>query len=112
MRGAGEDVLPAIRLEELLCQTIGLGTAHGPAAGGSEVGRIRARLHLQDAVDGADQGDEVVYGAVAVGRRQRGIVALQLQLVEHNVLALAFQWKRNTSLNSADSSPSGSMLWR
>jgi ubiquinone/menaquinone biosynthesis C-methylase UbiE len=28
------------------------------------------------------------YGAVAVDRRQRGIVALQLQLVEHDMLAL------------------------
>src|SRR6478672_2716955 len=88
MRGAREDVLPAIRLEELLCQSIYLSTAHSAAAGGNEIGRIRTSLHLQNAVDRSDEGDEIVNGAVAVGRRQRGIVALQLQLVEHDMLAL------------------------
>ena len=88
MRGAGEDVLPAIGLEKLPDKIIGLLAANRPAAICGEVFRIGSGLHLQDSVDGPNERDKVVDGAVTLILRKHGIVAFQFQLVELDVLAL------------------------
>jgi len=107
---AGKDVLPAIGLEELSGQIIHFLLRHGASAPVGEIPDVGHGLRLQDAVHRLDQRNEVVHAPVALFRRKTGVVTPQLQLVKYDCDS-SFQWNRNTSLNSGDSSPSGSMLW-
>jgi hypothetical protein len=85
---ARDDVLPAVGLEQGGLQRHGLGHGHRAAADLHEVAGIRLRLGLQDAVHGADQGDQVVHRPVTRLRVQPRVLAPPLELVEHRVLRL------------------------
>src|SRR6185437_14488477 len=88
MRRAREDVLPAIGLEELRRHAVGLLCRKRPPAMRGEIAGIGLGLRLEDAVDRRDEPDEVIDRAIALALRQRRVVAPQLELVEHDVLAL------------------------
>jgi len=48
--------------------------------------RVDLPLRLEDAVDGADQLDQLVDAAIALGRCDPRVLALPLELVEDRVL--------------------------
>ena len=87
MLGAGVDVLPAIGLEKGGLDGPRLRRVDGAAAGFREVTRVGLGLRLQDAVHRGDQLDEFVDRAVALLRRDRGVVTHPFELVEDRVLA-------------------------
>ena len=85
--GARVDVLPAVGLEECGLDRPRLGLVDRAAARRREVARVGLGLRLQDAVHRGDQLDELVDRPVALLRRQSGVVAHPLELVEDRVLA-------------------------
>ena len=85
---ARDDVLPAIGGKHGGLHGFGLGVRHGPAADFEEVARIGRGLRLQDAVDGADQRDQVVHRRVARVGRELRVLAHPFELVEDRVLRL------------------------
>ena len=85
---ARDDVLPAVRLEHGrldLAHARRVACRVGDAA---EVARVGRGLRLQDAVDRADQRDQVVDRGVALGSGRASRLPCPFQLVEDRVLRL------------------------
>ena len=110
---AGHDVLPAVGLQHRGADLLALRVGEARARDGDEVVGIGGGLRLQDAVDGADQGDQVVDRGVALRPRRASRPRAPLQLVEHRVLRLVLPVEQEDVLPQRSERLScGSMLAR
>ena len=78
----------------------------------AEVGRIRPGLHLQQAVDAADEFDQLADRRIARGRRERRVLAHPLELVEDGVLRLLLPVEQEHVLEQVRQAVAPSMLAR
>src|SRR5262249_19073346 len=83
---AGNDVLPAIRLEEGTLDALDLAGAEAAAAGAEEILRVGGGNRLNDPVDGTDELDQIGDRKIARSVIEPGVFALPLELIEHGVL--------------------------
>ncbi len=82
----GHDVLPAIGFKNAGAKPCDLLFSKGAPTHAYKVVDIRGPLRLQNAVDCADERDQVGHGLVACRRRQLGIFVRPFDLIEDGML--------------------------
>ena len=88
------DVLPAIGIQQASVHTSLLVIREGAPRIGEKVLRVGLGLHLQQAVDGAEQFDQIVKRTIARRGVEFCIVARPFEFVDNRVLRLLFPVKQ------------------
>lgn len=108
----GKDVLKTVGLQDPLLHDVKLGRAQVTTTSASKVVAIGRSLAPQDRVDRRDQCDQLVDRSIPGLRRDAGVQAPPLQLIEDRVLGLFLPVEEKDVLKSSDKSASSRMLSR